>query len=148
MKATFLMMLLLVSPVTMAQDEPLQVMLEQQQQLREDLDAGIDGLTPRQVRVIRKAQDEFFSVVADRTTLDALSISDKVRVENALETINAQIVNTSASMSDQNVCWRETKTGSGRRVTRCGTKAEAEQVRRGARDYLERPRICSGPGCG
>lgn len=100
------------------------------------------------MRIIGRAQDEFFSITKGVQSLDQLSIQDKVRVENALETINAQIVNTSASKSDQNVCWREAKTGSRIMVTRCGTKEEIEQVRRDSQSAMEKRRICSGPGCG
>lgn len=148
-------LLLLIAPFAVAaqpgpadQESSLQVLVDQQQKLRRQIDEGVDGLTPRQARVIRQAQDEFFGIVADRSALDELSIADKVRVENALETINAQIVNTPASLSDQEVCWREAKFGSRQMVTRCGTRTEIEQTREGARDYLSRPRICSGPGCG
>lgn len=150
MKNIILMALLLGVPFTaIAQEQdPLQIMVEQQQQLRSDLEHGIEGLTPRQARILRKSQDEFFTVTEGAQRLDQLSIQDKVRVENALETINAQIVNTSASKSDQNVCWREAKTGSRTMVTRCGTKEEIEQVRRDSQSAMEKRRICSGSGCG
>lgn len=151
MRTLVLMALLVLAPVVASAQEEgasLQMMIEQQQALRDDLATGVQGITPRQTRVIRKAQDEFFRIVAGRATLDELSIEDKIRIENALESINAQIVNTSASRSGQNVCWRETRVGSGKRVTRCGTEEERTRLREGARDYLARPRICSGPGCG
>lgn len=149
MNAVLILVLLLIVPMTsLAQDESLQAMVQQQQQLRADLAKGLDGVTPRQVRIIGKAQDEFFAATQGAQSLDQLSIQDKVRIENALETINAQIVNTSASRSDQDTCWREAKTGSRTKVTRCGTKEEVEQVRRDAQSAMEKRRICSGMGCG
>lgn len=127
----------------------LQVLIEQQQALRAQLSAGaIDGITPRQARVIDKAQGEFFAIVEGRQALDELGIDDKIRIENALETINAQLVNTTASRSDQNVCWREQTTGSKTKITRCGSQREIDHAREGARGYLERPKICVPPGCG
>lgn len=149
MKNLMLAALLLVVPMTAIaqEEESLQTLVEQQRQLRLDLDDGIEGVTPRNARIIRKAQDEFFTVSEGAQSLDQLSIQDKVRIENALETINAQIVNTSASRSDQNVCWRERKTGSRTMVTRCGTKEEIEQVRRDSQSAMEKSRICEGQ-CG
>lgn len=149
MRALFLLMLLaLVPTAAIADDDTLRIILEQQQQLRQDVDQGVEGLTPRQARIIRKAQDEFFAITQGKTSLDQLTIGDKIRVENALERINAQIANTSASRGDQNVCWRERKTGSKTVVTRCGTQEEIDQAREGARGFLERPRVCVPPGCG
>lgn len=126
----------------------LQVLVEQQEALRAQLTEGIDGVTPRQARLINKAQGEFFAIVKGKQALDELGIEDKIRVENALETINAQIVNTTAGRSDQNVCWREQTTGSKTKTTRCGTQREIDEAREGARGYLERPKVCVPPGCG
>ena len=127
----------------------LQVLVEQQEALRAQLsDGGIDGVTPRQASVIAKAQGEFFKIVEGKESLDELGIDDKIRVENALETINAQIVNTTAGRSNQDVCWRERTTGSKTKTTRCGTRREIDEAREGARGYLERPKVCAPPGCG
>lgn len=151
MKSMALCVLLLVmTGVATAEGDSnsLQAMVEQQKALRAEIAAGAEGLTPRQVRVIDKAQDEFFAIVAGKQTLDQLGIEEKVRVENALETINAQVVNTSRASSDQQVCWRETMVGSKMAVTRCGTQQEIDEAREGARGYLNRPKICVPPGCG
>ena len=53
-----------------------------------------------------------------------------------------------AGRDEQDVCWRERMSGTSRMVTRCGTEKERDQAREGARDFLQRPKICSGPGCG
>lgn len=129
----------------------LAVIVEQQRGLRGDLDAGaIAGLTPRQVQQVRKAQAEVFALAEGKATLDALSIDEKVRLENALERINAIVVDArgGGGEANRNVCWRERTTGTAMMTTRCGTVAEKEQAREGARGFLERPRVCVPPGCG
>ena len=151
MKTFWLVALLAMAPLAAAADEKsasLQEMVAQQTALREELARGPQDLTPRQVGVIRKAQDEFFRLVEGKMTMDQLAIVDKVRVENALERINAQIVNTSAARANQDVCWREKTTGSKTQSTRCGTQQEIDQAREGARGFLEKPKICMPPGCG
>ena len=104
-------------------------------------------MTTRQVNAIRKAQADVFAVTEGRTSLDQLSMDDKVRLENALERINAEVKNTRAGRDGRNVCWREKMSGTNTKVTRCGTEAEMREAREGARDFLERPRVC-GERCG
>jgi hypothetical protein len=129
--------------------DSLQVLVQQQQALKADIeDGGIAGLTPRQNTIVRKAQSEFFAVTEGKSELDQLSIDEKIRLENALERINAEIVNTRAGNDNQNVCWRERMSGTGLKKTRCGTKAEMREAREGARDFMEKPRVCVPPGCG
>jgi hypothetical protein len=128
--------------------DSLQLIVEQQEILKADLDdGGLTGLTPRQNKLVRKAQDEMFAITAGKTTLDELTIDEKVRLENALERINAEVVNTRGSKDDQSVCWRERMSGTNMKVTRCGTAAEMREAREGARDFLERPKTC-GKDCG
>ena len=130
------------------EEDGLQLILRQQQALKADLDdGGVDGLTPRQNKLVQKAQAEVFAVTEGKARLDDLSVDDKVRLENALERINAEVKNTRAASDDQNVCWREKPTGSTVKVTRCGTKSEMREAREGARDYMERPKVC-GKDCG
>lgn len=138
-----------VEPPSAQEDDSLQVLVTQQQALKTDVeDGGIDGLTPRQNSIVRKAQAEFFAVTQGKSKLDELSIDEKIRMENALERINAEIVNTRAASDDQNVCWRERMSGTGLKKTRCGTKAEMREAREGARDFMEKPKVCVPPGCG
>jgi hypothetical protein len=80
--------------------------------------------------------------------MDQLAIHEKVQLENALEKINAQIVGSNRAAADQNVCWREKTIGSKFDNTRCATQQEIDEAREGARLFLEKPKICSGPGCG
>lgn len=127
----------------------LQMLVEQQEALRAQLsDGGIDGITPRQARLIDKSQGEFFAIVKGKQSLDELGIEEKIRVENALETINAQVANTRFAADDQQVCWRETKLGSKMTVVRCASQKELDDTTQGARDFMNRPRICVPPGCG
>jgi hypothetical protein len=156
MKAMMCVVVLMAASVTAwaeetapAEGDSLQVLVQQQQALKADIeDGGIEGLTPRQNSIVRKAQTEFFAVTEGKAELDALSIDEKIRLENALERINAEIVNTRAGNDNQNVCWRERMSGTGLKKTRCGTKAEMREAREGARDYMERPKVCVPPGCG
>jgi hypothetical protein len=150
MKHAWLLLLLLLPCMATAAAgvDDLQSILTQQRELKSDIEAGrTDGLTTRQVNVIRKAQDQVFKVAEGKQSLDQLSMDEKVQLENALERINAQVVNTRAASDDQDVCWRERKTGSSVKVTRCGTQAEMREAREGARDFLERPKVC-GENCG
>jgi hypothetical protein len=131
-----------------AEQDSLQVLVQQQVAIRADLeDGGIEGLSPRQNSLLRKQQIEFFAAAEGKSRLDELSINEKIRMENALEKINAIVANTPRATGKQNVCWREAKTGSTVKVTRCGTEAERDRAREGARDYLLRPKIC-GENCG
>lgn len=132
-----------------ANEDSLQIMQQQQRALKADLDDGVvEGLAQRQLGVIRKAQNEFFTVTEGKSTLDQLSMDEKIRLENALERINATVVGTRAASDAQDVCWREAKSGSAMKVTRCGTQAERDQVREGARAWMEKPKVCVPPGCG
>ena len=152
---TCVLALALAAPFTAtAQDDPapppqkLEKILDQQQALKRDLDAGkAEGLSTRQVNVIRKAQVDVFAVTEGKTSLDQLSMDEKVRLENALERINAEVKNTRAGHDDKQVCWRERASGTNTKVTRCGTEAEKREAREGARDFLERPKVC-GERCG
>jgi hypothetical protein len=131
------------------EEDGLQLILEQQKALRTDLeDGGLEGLTPRQNTLVRKAQVEVFAVTEGKHRMDELSMDEKIRLENALERINAQVVNTRAASDEQNVCWRERVSGTAVKKTRCGTQAEMREAREGARDFLEEAKICAPPGCG
>ena len=128
--------------------EGLPAIRTQQVALQARLDAGDTGLTPRQAKVVRRAQAEVFKLIDGKDQLDALTIDEKVRLENALERINAEIRGTRLAGEDQQVCWRERTTGSMVEVTRCGTREEIDEARRGARAFMEKPRVCIPPGCG
>jgi hypothetical protein len=151
----FLMVaLLLLAPLVSAAEpkEPksssLPEMVEQQVALREELAGDPQDLTPRQVGIMRKAQAEFFRLVDGKTSMDQLAIHEKVELENALEKINAQVVGTNRSATNQNLCRQEKTVGSHMVYTRCATQQEIDDARDGTRLFLEKPKICSGQGCG
>jgi hypothetical protein len=142
---------LLLAAAAMAAEPPdtLASVLEQQRELEQELAAGeTRGMTPRQLGVVRKAQREVFSLAEGKSSLDQMTIEDKIRLENALERINAQVKGGDRAARDaQEVCWQERRTGSTRKSTRCGTEAERDQIREGARLWMEKPSICVPPGC-
>lgn len=125
------------------QPDRLAEIVEQQRELQQDLD-GIEELTPRQRNMIRKAQTQVFALTEGKSRLDDLSINDKVKLDNALERINAELVNTRAARADQDQCQRERRAGSRLAKTTCATAGERQQMRENARGYLERPRVCEG----
>jgi hypothetical protein len=136
-------------PLRAAEVDPLQRIREQQTTLQTALDSRqAEALTPRQVKVIRKAQGEVFALIEGKSRLDELAIDDQVRLENALERINAEVKGTRLAGEEKTVCWRERPSGSMIEVTRCGTQEEIDEARRGARAFMERPRVCVPPGCG
>ena len=135
--------------VPATEEDGLQRILGQQKALRTDLEnGGIEGLTPRQNTLVRKAQSEVFAITEGKSRMDDLSMDEKIRLENALERINAQVVTTRAASDQQNVCWRERMSGTTIKKTRCGTQAEMREAREGARDLLEKGKVCVPPGCG
>lgn len=143
---------LMIASTTWAADDThpakLQLIVEQQTELQRQLEAGIEGLLPRQVSAIRRAQAEVFAIVQGKADLDDLSIDEKVRLENALERIGAQLAGTTAAQDAQQQCWRERETGSKRYITRCASVSERDQERAGARAWMEKPKVCVPPGCG
>jgi hypothetical protein len=129
--------------------DKLAAIVEQQRALAADLDAGKIDMTPRQANSVRKAQKEVFALTDGKASLDALSIDEKVRLENALERINAEVKGGGRVAGDEKqVCWRERISGSQMKSTRCGTEAERREAREGARDFMEKPKVCVPPGCG
>ena len=142
---------LFASGIAMAQEaaDKLADIRTQQTELKRQLEAGeLAQLTPRQANTLRKSQAEVFQLTQGATTLDDLDMNRKVRLENALEQINAIVAGTRAASSEQQICKRVPITGSSLKATRCATKAEWEQIRETSRESLEKRRICEPPGCG
>ncbi len=144
---------LMLSSISSASEQPdkLASILEQQRALQSDFAEGKMELTPRQVNVVRKAQDEVFSLTAGKASLDQLSIEEKVRLENALERVNAQVKGGDLdrlARGEQEICRRERRAGSTVKVTVCATQAEWDLLREGARATLEKQHVCTPPGCG
>lgn len=139
----------LLVPVVLGAEEPdrLTQIVEQQRELEQDLDT-IEGITKRQRAAIRRQQQTVFALAAGKASLDELTIEQKVKLENALERINAELVNTSMARSEQERCDVERRVGSQREVAVCASEEERTRIREGARAWMEKPKICSGPGCG
>ena len=137
------------APAAIAAEDSLLRILEQQAELKRQLDAGeLAQLTPRQTNAIRKAQAEVTELTHGASTLDDLDIQRKVRLENALERINANFVGSRAAQGDKQVCKRVPVTGSAMKTTRCAPQAEWDQLREASRSSLEKTRVCVPPGCG
>jgi len=121
----------------------------QQQELKGQLEAGeLSHLTKRQQNAIGRAQTDVFAIIDGKQSLDELNISEKVRLENALESINANFVGSNAAGRDQLVCKRVALSGTGMKTTRCAPQAEWDQVRETSRGSLEKRWVCTPPGCG
>jgi len=133
----------------LADETSLQRILAQQTDLKRQIDEGeLAHLTPRQVNTIRKAQAEVFDLTKDARTLDDLDIQRKIRLENALERINANVVGTRTAADGKHVCKRVPVTGSAMKATRCASQEEWDQLRETSRSGLEKTRVCTPPGCG
>lgn len=125
------------------QADGLQVIVEQQRELQRGLD-GIEGLTPRQRNAIRKHQQQVFTLTEGRHRLDELNIDEKVKLDNALERINAELAGTRSAREAEDQCRRERRNGRAMETTQCATAGERDQVRENSRNVLERRRICEG----
>lgn len=138
--------LLCLSSLSFAQEPPkLDQIRAQQTKLRADIDAGRLALTPRVVMQVRKDQDFIFELLRNKPTLESMNIQERVNFDNALERINAAIVDTRAARDDQEICRYERVTGSKQKQLVCGTQDQRQHARDGARAYLEQPRICAPP---
>lgn len=134
-------------PAGAADPDPLARIVEQQRELQRDLDS-IDGLTTRQRNVIHKMQAQVFALTDGRSSLDGMTIEQKVKLENALERINAELVNTREARDEQDKCHMQARAGSRVEGARCASVGERSQDTQEARFWKDRPRVCSGPGCG
>lgn len=127
--------------------DPLPDIVAQQHALKAEIESGSAPYSKRQIREIRRSQDIVFSTIGDETSLAALSIDERVELQNALERINSEVAHGSVRPRATN-CRREPKLGSKFKSTLCASRAERDEIRDGARDYMQRPRVCVPPGCG
>lgn len=129
--------------------DQLESIRTQQTELRGRLErAELSQLTQRQQNQIRRAQTEVFKLIDGKSGMDDLNIGEKVRLENALERINANLVGTRRADGGKQVCKRVPVTGSAMKTTRCATQQEWDEVREQSRKSLEKQRVCEPPGCG
>lgn len=95
-----------------------------------------------QARLYR-AQDVIFEILADGRALEQLDPNTQVRLMNAVEEVKAVL---SENEGDKLECWRERKTGTSMKVTRCETVAQRERLREEARHWKSRGDICVQDG--
>ena len=127
----------------------LQEILKQQDEIAAGIEAGdYDQLPARSISAIKRAQRVISNVTDGRTELKQLPPEDQVHLQNALQTVKAQLAATREAAAAQQVCWRERTVGSKIAVTRCGSEAERDEIRAGARGFMERTRTCTPPDCG
>ena len=144
-----LLCLTMHAPVAAEEVDTVAAIAEQQRALQAEIESGrATDLTARQRNLIRKAQAEVFALIEGKTRLDQLTIDEQVRLDNALERINAELVNTTAARANEDQCRRERRTGSRFDVTQCATANERDEIRGRSRAVLEKRQICMGPGCG
>lgn len=128
--------------------ESLSEITGQQLKLKKDIQEGRVSLSPRARRIVDEQQDIVFAVSDGKSSVSDLTADQQVRLRNALEQIDAEVAGTRLAQDDKEVCWREKRTGSKLVTTVCGTVRERREAREGARDYMQRPRICTPPDCG
>jgi len=139
---------LAVSTAQATQPEPLAIIREQQQQLAGEIESGSLRLTPRVKTAIRKDQAQVAVLLEGKAALSDLTIEERALLDNALERINAHVVGTRRASEQRDVCRVERGTASKLHKLDCDTQQARDNDRQGARDFLEKQRICSGPGCG
>lgn len=149
MRALLLAMLMAGAGMATAQAPDRLVEIRAQQALlTQELDSGVLKLTPREVALIRKDQARVEAALAGKARLDDLNVAERTDLDNALERINARVVATRQAEEARDNCRYEVTTGSHMRKLSCATAGDRGDMRRNARAYMERPRICAGPGCG
>ena len=149
MRTPILCLLLAAAMTAVAQPgDKLEQIREQQQVLAAELQTGVLRMTPREVALIRKDQGRVQGLIDGKSSLDELSIADRVELDNALERINALVVATRQASENSDVCRYERPTGSKLRKLDCMSAGDRQNHRDGARAYMERPRVCVPPGCG
>lgn len=98
---------------------------------------------------IRRAQEVIFGILGEEKPIESLPKDQQVSLLNAVEEVKAVIANNQA---DKLQCWRERKTGTTLRTTRCATVAQRERLLQDARAWKGDPSICiplpSGISCG
>lgn len=128
--------------------ESLADIRQQQTQLRDDLANGVLALDADKRQTVDEQQHVVFDLIDGKHEVRELNPAQRVELKNALETINAALSQTQTAEDDREVCWQEKRTGTKLVTTVCGTVRERRQAKEGARDYLQRPRLCVPPGCG
>lgn len=144
----FVLALAMFAVAAIARAESIAEIREQQTQIQDDLARGELVLDARSKRSVEAQQRIVFKLIEGRAEVGELDPSKQVELKNALEKIRVAVSQDPLAEEDREVCWQERRTGSKLTTTVCGTVRERQQAKEGARDYLQRPRMCAPPGCG
>ena len=139
---------LAVSTAVAQPTDRLRQIADQQALLAEELKTGVLKVAARDAASIRDEQRVVFDLLSKNPTLADMSVEERVRLDNALQRINALVVSGRAALDDRRVCRSERATGSNVRKLTCRTQAEWDDIREQARLYKMDPQVCIPPGCG
>jgi hypothetical protein len=93
---------------------------------------------------LHRAQDTIFAILSEGKALEQLRKDQQVELMNAIEEVKAVLAENE---NDKLECWRERKTGTTMKVTRCETVAQRERIMKDAQAWKEKPSNCVGE-CG
>ena len=93
---------------------------------------------------LHRAQDTIFAILSEDKALEQLRKDQQVELMNAIEEVKAVLAENE---NDKLECWRERKTGTTMKVTRCETVAQRERIMKDAQAWKEKPSNCVGE-CG
>jgi hypothetical protein len=98
---------------------------------------------------MHRAQDRIFKLLDGVDELERLAPDQRAELFNALEEVKAIIAQNE---DDRQICQREHKVGTNRKVIICETMAERRRVREGGHDWKGEPSVCGflheGTDCG
>ena len=142
MKRVFLFGLLLAPLLAVAANDQSLVLgkvVEQQQQIRHDLQAAngkYRGMSSAQQAELIRRQDELFRMFEGKQTAAELTEDQRLTAFNDLEWIEATLNKSDAS--EQMICTRERTIGSNRVTRVCRTREQMEALREAARKAVDR----------
>jgi hypothetical protein len=90
---------------------------------------------------LHRAQDVIFAILSEGKTLEQLRKDQQVDLLNAVEEVKAILTENE---KDKLECWRERKTGTMLKVTRCETVAQRERIMREAQEWKGDTNLCLG----
>ncbi len=92
---------------------------------------------------LHRAQDTIFAILSEGKTLEQLRKDQQVDLMNAIEEVKAVLAENE---KDKLQCWRERKTGTTMKVTRCETVAQRERLQQESKQWMGDPSVCSKEG--
>lgn len=153
MKLTAFLLLLLLCPAAFATAQPTPITdvpkyLDHQREVREDFrySKKFKHVDNESKERLYKAQDEVFTLLEGRKSVDELSPDQLIALYNAQGTINAVL--TDAEL-DREICKREKLLGSHRSSLVCMSVRDARRIKEEGKTMLMAPRVCDPKtGCG